>query len=302
MSEPVKYPDLVMPDNVERTKVTVWSLGVPLDADVYRPKGLAENDKVPGIALTHGWGGDKKTAERYAAKFAASGMICISLTQSSWYGSAGTLVPVDSVPETEQGEELTLKVRPTREVVDPIDWVQNFRACFDYLCGEANVDTDRLGAWGTSYGGGTAAYATATDSRIKALTIQVPMLFDIPEPFREVAQLRATQIARGEINAIPQGIDPYGTMSGTPNLARMLQYNISEQAAKVSVPTLIVDAGNEEMFDIRQSGGAVHEVLKAKESVPTYYEVIEGIDHYGIYFDGFERGSQLQHDWFVKYL
>ena len=45
----------------------------------------------------------------------------------------------------------------------------------------------------------------------------------------------------------------------------------------------------------------MHERLKAR-GIETYYEIIPGIDHYGIYFDGYERSSKLALDWFQRQL
>lgn len=63
----IEYPVLVMPETVERTTVKIWSNGVALDAYLYRPKGLAEEQRLPAVVLSHGWGGSKSTGERYAA-------------------------------------------------------------------------------------------------------------------------------------------------------------------------------------------------------------------------------------------
>lgn len=298
---PIIYPPLEMPANVDRKKITIWSLGLALDGDIYRPNGLTEHDRVPGIVLSHGIGGDKLTCERYAAKFAASGMIAVTFSQASWGASQGRITFVDDPPGLVEGGVLEAKVRMARELLDPLEWVDCFRAAVDYLDGEPNVDPARIGAWGTSFGGGTALYATAVDKRIKALVVQVAALFNPPEPMIKIGRERAKQIARGDIDPIPQGTDILPNLRGTPHFARMAQYNVGDQVEHISVPTLILDAANEEMFDISQSGGAAHENLKARE-VDTYYEVLSDIDHYGIYFAGYERGSQLALNWFIKHL
>ena len=36
--------------------------------------------------------------------------------------------------------------------------------------------------------------------------------------------------------------------------------------------------------------------------VPVRYKVIGGIDHYGIYFSGFDEGSAAAFDWFGTHL
>jgi uncharacterized protein len=65
---------------------------------------------------------------------------------------------------------------------------------------------------------------------------------------------------------------------------------------------LMIDAGNEELFDVRENSGKAFEILKSQENIPLSYKVVEGIDHYGIYFSGFEEGSEAALDWFTRYL
>lgn len=299
---PIVYPPLEMPSNVERETVTVWSLGLALDADIYRPKGLSENDKLPGIVMSHGVGGDKLTCERYAAKFAEAGMIAISFSQASWGGSQGRLMLVDETAEPDENGEMTARVRMAQELIDPMEWVSCYISVLDYLEGEPNVDPKRIGAWGTSFGGGTAFYSTALDERIKALSIQVPAVFNASSEMVQIARFRARQIARGETPAIPNGPpDVLPNLRGTPHFGRFLQYKVGDQAELVNVPTMILVAENEEMFDNKLSGGAAHNRL-TERGVETYYEILPDIDHYGIYFGGYERGSKLALEWFQKHL
>ena len=298
------YPKLKMPDNVERSKITIWSRGVALDGDIYRPKNIGKDEKIPAVVLSHGIGGDKLTAERYAAKFAASGMITLTFSHTGWGKSQGRLIAVGELPEPDENNEMTVKVRVIRELIDPIEWVESFRSAIDYIEGEPNVDSERIGAWGTSFGGGTAFYATAIDDRIKALTIQVGGVFNAPGPMKKKGQQRAVQIARGDFDSVPQNkVDemPMPGLAGTPHFARMAQFLVGDMSDRINVPTLIIDGENEQMFHLSQSGSVAHKKLKAR-GVETYYEVLPGVDHYGIYFEGYDRGSKLQHDWFVKHL
>lgn len=298
---PIIYPPIVVPENVERRKVTVWARGLALDADIYRPRDLDTEDKVPAVVMTHGMGGDKETPGRYAARFAESGMIALSFTHASWGNSQGRMVALDEMPEPNAKGEATVTVKLIRESIDPLEWVDSYRAAIDYLEGEPNVDVARIGAWGTSFGGGTAFYSAGEDDRIKALAIQVPAVFNAPPPMAAHGKHRAIQIARGDFDPIPQSEDTLPGLKGTPHFARLAQFKVADQAEKIVVPTLIVDAGNEEMFDTAKSGAAAHAKLKSR-GIETYYEVIPGIDHYGIYFDGFERSCELAHDWFRKHL
>jgi len=169
--------------------------------------------------------------------------------------------------------------------------------------GEPHVDPHRIGAWGTSFGGGIALHHTANDERIKVLAVQVASLASVLKgDLAAHARQRAIDAARGTIPSIPQGLDAYPRLAGTPHLARFLQYNAIEEAKMLRVPTLILDAGNEDLFDIRDNGGCAHEILRMAAAAPVDYRIIDGIDHYGIYFDGYEESSEAALAWFDRYL
>lgn len=303
MAKECDYPKLVMPAGVRRESVRVWSNGVALDADIYRPTGLGPQQRVPGVVLSHGWGGSKATGERYAARFAAAGMVSLCFTYNGWDGSAGSVVLVGEAPRLDERNEGVARIRVIRELVDPIEWIQNYRSAVDYLEGEPNVDPARLGAWGTSFGGGIALNHAANDPRIKALAVQVASLAPVLKgPLLALARQRAIDIARGTIAPVPQGIDAYPPLPGTPHLARLLQYDAMQEVGKLDVPTSLIDAGDEELFDIKANGGRARDILQAKGTMPVQYRVIPGIDHYGIYFDGFEESSDRALGWFRRYL
>lgn len=299
----IEYPALVMPETVERMTVKIWSNGVALDADLYRPKGLAEDQRLPAVVLSHGWGGSKSTGERYAAKFAAAGMVSLCFSYSGWSSSGCHVVLAGERPAVDERNEGIASVRVIREMVDPVEWLQNFRSAVDFMEGEAHVDPHRIGAWGTSFGGGIALHHTANDERIKVLAVQVASLASVLKgDLAAHARQRAIDAARGTIPSIPQGLDAYPRLAGTPHLARFLQYNAIEEAKMLRVPTLILDAGNEDLFDIRDNGGCAHEILRMAAAAPVDYRIIDGIDHYGIYFDGYEESSEAALAWFDRYL
>lgn len=299
-----EYPKLGMPDTVERMAVKIWSNGVALDGDIYRPKNLSGDRRAPAVVLSHGWGGSKSTGERYAAKFAAAGIVSLCFTHSGWFASGSHVLLAGDQPALDEKNEGVAKVRFVRELVDPIEWIQNYRAAVDYIEGEPNVDPNRIGAWGTSFGGGVAMHTAANDTRIKALAVQVAALPALKGPMAMHARQRAIDIARGKIDPVPQGIDAdaFPRLPGTPHLARFLQYATIDEVRKLKVPTLMLDAGNEELFDIRENCGKAHEILKSEASSPVRYQVIDGIDHYGIYFNGYEEGSEAALEWFTRYL
>jgi dienelactone hydrolase len=284
--------------------VRIWSNGVALDSDIYRPKGLGGDRRVPAVVLSHGWGGSKASGERYAAKFAAAGMVSLCFTHGGWGSSGSRVVLAGDAPALDDDNEGIANVRVIRELLDPLEWLQNFRCAIDYIEGEPNVDPSRIGAWGTSFGGGVAMHTAANDDRIKVLAVQVASLSVRSDALVERGKQRAIDMARGRIASVPQGIDGdlFPRLAGTPHLARLLQFDVTKEAGKLRIPTLMLDAEHEEFFDVAENCGKAYAVLKAQGAVPLRYQVVQDIDHYGIYFGGFEEGSDAALGWFSRYL
>lgn len=298
------YPPVVVPDSVSREQVTIWSGGVALDGDLFRPKALTGEASAPAVVLAHGWGGDKGTTERYGSLLAERlGVVALGFSFSTWGSSGGQLQAPgpDAQMVGRSAETVAADVLAVRDLVDPLSWLQNYRSAIDYLEGEPNVDIDRIGAWGTSFGGGVAMHVAANDSRIKALCVQVAAIFQMPHRMRVRGREQAIDIARGVVPPVPQG-GGSGRLDGTPHLAHMLQYDVMSQVEHLSLPTLMIDVGSESMFDIDENSGAVYERLRSAGNVPVRYEILDDLDHYDIYFDGYERGSTLACEWFAEHL
>lgn len=301
MPEPT-YPPLVMPDGVERRPVTIWSNGIALDGDVYRPTNVASDAALPAVVLCHGWGGSKLTGERYAALFAAAGMITVTFSQSGWFGSGSPVQLVGDATELDENNEASARVRLIRDLVDPVAWTANLLVVLSFIEGEPDVDRERIGVWGTSFGGGIAVHVAATDARVKALTVQVPALTLAGWPMADYARQRAIDTARGDAPAIPQGIDAAPQMEGTPYLATIAHFDPIRLVDHLRIPTLIIDAGDEDLFPTADNGRAAAGIIGNLPGAVVDYQVIPDIAHYGIYFDGYEPGSCAARDWFAKHL
>jgi dipeptidyl aminopeptidase/acylaminoacyl peptidase len=64
---------------------------------------------------------------------------------------------------------------------------------------------------------------------------------------------------------------------------------------------LIIDAGKEELMDIKANGGRVADILKSN-GTPVKYQIIEGIGHYGVYGEKLQEALDLELAWFNQYL
>ncbi len=288
--------------------VNIWSEGTRMSGDLWAPADAQPGAKLPAILLTHGWGGVRSHLNStYAPKFAAAGFIVLAFDYRGWADSDSRLVIAGEQPTPDASGEVTVRARAIREVVDPYDQVADISAALDFLVGEPQVDTSRIGIWGTSYSGGHALFVGARDPRIRAIVSQVGYQ-DSREAVRlrfaqqggeDFARKRATQKARGEIAPIPQGIDQFSGLRGTPDIAKMVHYRPIAVAHRVRAPTLFIDQDAEELFDRRNHGLAAYEIVR--QHAPARYELLPG-KHYAVYRDNFERASDLALAWFREHL
>lgn len=287
------------PSTVTSKRITIWSEGTRLAGSLWVPKDT--KDKLPAILLAHGWGGRRSSLDQtYAPKFTAAGFVVLSFDYRGWGDSDGKLVMVEPQPQADEQSEVTVRARLIREVIDPFDQIQDITNALAYLVGEATVDTEHIGLWGTSFGGGHAIYMGAHDPRIKAIVVQVGS--QKPENARHWARFarsRAIAKARGDIDPIPQGIDQVDGLKGTPDIAKMIYYRPIDVAQKIRVPTLFIDVDEEELFDRTQHGYATYQIVK--DNAPAEYKLYSGT-HYSIYREHYEAASDLALEWFMKHL
>jgi len=208
------------------------------------------------------------------------------------------------MPQPDTNGEVTVTARAIRQLVDPIDQIRDITSCIDYLAGEPGVDSDRIGLWGSSYGGGHVVYMAAKDNRVKCIVAQVSgqdsrgiaMFLGGPEGARRDATARA----RGELDPVPQGEIQVPGLEGTPYINRQATYAPVEYADRIRVPTLIIDAEKEELMKPSDHGGLVYE--RVKDHAPAKYRIFEGMTHYEIYEKGLKEARQLAMDWYEEHL
>ena len=126
--------------------------------------------------------------------------VSLCFSYSGWSSSGCHVVLAGEPPAVDERNEGIASVRVIREMVDPVEWLQNFRSAVDFMEGEPHVDPHRIGAWGTSFGGGIALHHTANDERIKVLAVQVASLASVLKgDLAAHARQRAIDAARGTI-------------------------------------------------------------------------------------------------------
>src|SRR5260370_23725043 len=79
-------------------------------------------------------------------------------------------------PAERPGNRFTAEVIELREILDPLAEVTDLSNVIHWVQAEPQSDTSRIGIWGSSFGGGIAAYVAGQDHRVKALHAQVEPL------------------------------------------------------------------------------------------------------------------------------
>ena len=123
--------------------------GITLVGDLYTPKTMDKNDKLPAIAVSGPFGAVKEQSSGlYAQTLAERGFITLAFDPSYTGESSG-------IP---------------RNVASPDINTEDFSAAVDFLSNNKNVNPDRIGILGICGFGGFAINAAAIDTRIKATT------------------------------------------------------------------------------------------------------------------------------------
>jgi hypothetical protein len=290
------FPDLA------RRSVELWSDGTRLAGDVTYPKDASENDKLPAIVLCHGWGGTKAHLNaQIAPQFAAAGFVVMTFDYRGWGESDSRLVIMDAMPKPDKDGYVTVKALAVKQLVDPLDQQEDIDAAITFIEGESMVDKNKIGIWGSSFGGGHVIWRAAHDERVKCVVAQVgamDAMLGLP-----LEQIYADKIkrVRGELMPVPLDADKPEGLIGSPYYERFADFRPVNHADKITAPVLIIDAEEEHYFDIKEHGGKVYSVIK--DRVPSEYVVFEDTEHYDVYRgDKLKETMALEVPWFQKHL
>lgn len=143
-----------------RTDVKFASGNELCAAWVYRPtapplgtRSTSSSARFPAMILGHGLGGIKEMGlDRYASRFVSLGIVCVVFDYRH-FGESG-------------GEP--------RQLLDINLQLQDWDAALNYTSKLEDVDSERTGNFGSSFGGGHVISVAANDKRVKAVISQCP--------------------------------------------------------------------------------------------------------------------------------
>lgn len=286
--------------------VYLWSDGTRLAGNVLRPKDQKEGQDLPAIVLCHGWGGTKAHLNGgIAPRFAQAGFVVFTFDYRGWGKSNSRLVVMGDLPKPDADGFVTVKARAIQQLVDPLDQQEDIDAAITFIEGEPGVDANRIGIWGSSFGGGHVIWRAAHDGRVKCVVAQVGAMDQrgglVAEPGLETLHANKIKRARGELAPVPIDDDKPAGLVGSPYYERFAAFSPVDNTDKITCPVLIIDAEQEHYFDIKENGGRVYEQLKGR--VPVEYHIFEGAKHYDVYRGAnLDRAMALEIPWFQKHL
>ncbi len=296
-----------LPDTIEMRPVTIFSDGTRMAGDLYLPKNLKPDEKLPAILLCAGTDGTKGGSQaRVAPHFVEQGYVVLAFDYRGWGQSESQLIAMEPQPKPDEKNEMTLKVKAIRWPMNYTDQTADIRAAISFVAGEPHVDAGRIGLWGSSYGGGLVTWVAGNDPRVKCVAAQVPGMGGARAPAAmKYAYDLATKQARGETEPVPVETGKLtGKMAVYANMrvnpAKNIGFNALDAAMKIKAPALFILAENEEL----SSNATVETVQKslADRGVPSSIHVIKGITHYGVYNEGFDEATREEIEWFAKHL
>ena len=130
-----------------RKPVTFFSEGVKLVGDLFLPDEIAPGERRGGVVLCHGYTGVKDLyLPDNARVLNEAGYVVLTFDYKGWGDSEG--------PRT--------RLAPYSRVADA-------QAALTFLALQPEVDPERLGLYGTSYGGATVVWVGAVDPRVSCV-------------------------------------------------------------------------------------------------------------------------------------
>lgn len=139
---------------MQAQKVRFKSGGLYCAGDLYIPDDTTSASPRPGLVIGHGFSFVKEALVEEAGYFTRAGCVVLAIDYRTFGESEGE----------------------PRGQLFPLNEVEDYRNAISYLQTRREVDPERIGIWGTSFGGAVVIYTAAVDRRAKAVVAQVPVV------------------------------------------------------------------------------------------------------------------------------
>jgi fermentation-respiration switch protein FrsA (DUF1100 family) len=293
---------------MEEKKVEFYSRECKLAGVLYRPDGIKE--RTAGIVLCQGYTGTKELfLPLLAQAFCEAGYACLIFDYRGWGES--------------DGEKARLF---------PVEQVEDIRNALTFLSIQEKVDPEKMGLYGTSFGGANSITVAAMDERVKCVVASLPIgnggrwlrslrrLWEWREFLQLIDEDRRNRIIGGKsrkmsaFDVVPpepaikeamdavakEGLHSFAEDEITLESAEaIIEYSPQDVVAQISPrPILFIHAGTDNLVSSEES-----EILYERAGEPKKLVIVPGATHVDFYLsDAFSQVTALSLDWFRRYL
>ena len=285
-----------------------YSEGFKLCGDLYTPEGLAPGEQRAAVLLCHGYTGVKDLyLPDNARSLNQAGYVAMTFDYKGWGDSEGT-----------------------RSRLAPYSRVMDVQAAMTFLSLQPEVDSQRIGLYGTSYGGATVSWVGAVDQRAKCIVSvvgighgarwmsrvrRVDEWYDLLERSQADRETRVTtgkseQVDRSEILLPDRQSAELAAAARRKNPAAIgtipmeyvddtMGFNPEWIVDKISPrPILFITSSDDRLVLPEES-----EQLYAQAKEPKKLVVLKGYGHYEVYQEpAFSEVMSATLDWYQQYL
>jgi dienelactone hydrolase len=303
-----------LPESVTTRQVTFYKDGgTPLYGKVFLPRAFSPRGAWPAVVVGHGINALSIGIEKYAARFAERGLVAMAIDYQS-YGFSGSgsddlrLLEQDPSADTAAVTERQARVMVKRTNLNNIHEVDDFRAAISFLQGEAGVDPKRIGIWGSSNGGTIVIAVAAVDARVRAVVSQVsgaPPSPRGPAPIAVAALDDAIRRARSGQGAEVDGGFSFRSKVDLWSAQRNRDLRPGSVLDQIPQTThiLYLPAENDELSGRGGAGALAATKYLTERGVTAQTIMFPELTHFQAYsYTGFDVGSTLAANWFLKYL
>lgn len=295
--------------------VTFYSEGCKIAADLYLPEAgpaappVSAPAPAPGVVLAHGFAGIKEVMlPPYGERLAQAGFVALAFDyrcfgESESFNDRGRLIPFEQMTD--------------------------IRSAITYLQTLPAVDPQRIGLWGTSFGGANVLRVAAADKRVKAVVAQITFASGrrmvlggkSPEEVetlldtlrkaqeREVTKnrplkLRPDQLITDEDSKVvfPQMAEQFPQLADlrmpVTILAQIIEHNPEDDFDRITCPVLVLGASDDVVIPVSEAR-AIFDGLSCDKKLV----ILDHCRHYSAYSGKpFDQGIAEILAWYEAHL